>query len=170
MRLMARLIEKERRGVKVRRASCDAQTGCIPLPLARDLGMSNALPPRFPITAAQIDAVVAEFYAVVRTHPGLGPVFAAHVRDWPAHEAKIARFWRNAILFERSYDGNPLMVHRNAGNVHGPMFEVWLGLFESVLRRKLPADLAQAWSDLAHRIGRGLRMGMGEGAGPPVLG
>jgi hemoglobin len=69
--------------------------------------MSNALPPRFPISADQIDAVVAEFYAVIRTHPGLGPVFAAHVRDWPAHEAKIARFWRNAILFERSYDGNP---------------------------------------------------------------
>ena len=131
--------------------------------------MSNALPPRFPISPAQIDAVVAEFYAVIRTHPGLGPVFAAHVRDWPAHEAKIARFWRNAILFERSYDGNPLMVHRNAGNVHGPMFEVWLGLFESVLRRELPPDLAQAWSALAHRIGRGLRMGMGEGEGPPTF-
>ncbi|EKD60215.1 MAG: hypothetical protein ACD_54C00880G0001, partial [uncultured bacterium] len=33
---------------------------------------------RFPITPAEIEAVVAEFYAVVRTHPGLGPVFAAH--------------------------------------------------------------------------------------------
>lgn len=170
MRLMARLIEKERGGVKVRRPCCDGQTRCGARLVARQRAMSNALPPRFPITAAQIDAVVAEFYAVIRTHPGLGPVFASHVRDWPAHEAKIARFWRNAILFERSYDGNPLMVHRNAGNVHGPMFEVWLGLFDSVLRRELPPDLAQAWSDLAHRIGRGLRMGMGEGAGPPALG
>ncbi|MBP9184150.1 MAG: group III truncated hemoglobin [Fuscovulum sp.] len=129
------------------------------------------LPPRFPVTDAQIDAVVAEFYACIRSHPGLGPVFAAHVTDWPAHEAKIARFWRNAILFERSYDGNPLAVHRAAGDVRPGMFEVWLGLFDSVLRRELPAETAAAWSELAHRIGRGLRFGMEDRpAGPPLLG
>jgi hemoglobin len=125
---------------------------------------------RFPITPEQIDAVVSEFYAAIRTHPGLGPIFAAHVTDWPPHEAKIARFWRNAILMERSYDGNPMQAHRAAGNVKGPMFDVWLGLFDSVLRRNLPAQTATAWSDLAHRIGRGLRMGLNdEGAGPPKL-
>jgi hemoglobin len=118
------------------------------------------IPPRFDVTADQIDAVVADFYAVVRSHPGMGPVFAAHVTDWPAHEAKIARFWRNAILFERSYDGNPMVVHRAAGNVRSPMFDVWLGLFDAVLRRKLPPETAAAWSALAHRIGRGLRMGI----------
>jgi hemoglobin len=129
------------------------------------------LPPRFPVTDAQIDAVVAEFYACIRSHPGLGPVFAAHVTDWPAHEAKIARFWRNAILFERSYDGNPLAVHRAAGDVRPGMFEVWLGLFDSVLRRELPAETAAAWSELAHRIGRSLRFGMEDRpAGPPLLG
>ena len=120
----------------------------------------SGLPPRFPVTPDQIDAVVAEFYAVIRTHPGLGPVFAAHVTDWPAHEAKIARFWRNAILLERSYDGNPMEVHRKAGDVRAAHFDVWLGLFDSVLRRNLPAETAGAWSALAHRIGRGLRMGV----------
>jgi hemoglobin len=116
--------------------------------------------PRFAITEDQIAAVVAEFYAVVRTHPGLGPVFANHVKDWPAHEDKIIRFWRNAILFDRGYDGNPMIVHMAAGDVRSAMFEVWLGLFDSVLRRELPDDLAQGWSALAHRIGRGLRMGV----------
>lgn len=115
---------------------------------------------RFDVTAGQIAAVVAEFYAVVRTHPGLGPVFAAHVQDWPAHEEKITRFWRNAILFEREYSGNPLVVHQAAGDVRGPMFDVWLGLFESVLRRELPTETAAAWAALAQRIGRGLRMGV----------
>jgi hemoglobin len=128
--------------------------------------MTNALPPRFPISAAQIDTVVAEFYAAIRHHPGLGPVFAAHIDDWPSHEAKIARFWRNAILHERSYDGNPFAVHRQAGNVRAGMFDIWLGLFDSVLKRNLPADLAQSWSELAHRIGRGLRMGVEENAVP----
>ena len=135
--------------------------------------MTSALPPRFPITDAEISLVVAEFYAVVRTHPGLGPVFAAHVTDWPAHEAKIAAFWRNAILMERGYDGNPMAVHKAAGNVRPGMFDAWLGLFDSVLKRHLRPEQAAAWSALAHRIGRGLRYGLvetGESAdGVPML-
>ncbi len=131
--------------------------------------MSSALPPRFPVTPAQINSVVASFYEAIRQHPGLGPVFAAHVTNWPEHEAKIARFWRNAILMERSYDGNPMQVHRAAGDVKAAMFDVWLGLFDSVLRRELPAPLAAAWSELAHRIGRGLRLGLEPAAGPPSL-
>lgn len=127
--------------------------------------------PRFPITADQIDAVVAEFYRCVRAHPVLGPVFAAHVSDWPEHEAKIARFWRNAILFERSYDGNPMAAHKTAGNVRPGMFEPWLKLFDMVLSRNLPAETAAAWSALVHRIGSALRSGLVESAtnGPPNL-
>ncbi|MCV2866201.1 group III truncated hemoglobin [Albidovulum sediminicola] len=120
------------------------------------------LPPRFEITPEEIETVVTEFYAAIREHPGLGPVFAAHVTDWPAHEAKIAAFWRNAILFEKSYDGNPLMVHKAAGNVRPGMFDPWLGLFDSVLRRNLRPETAAAWSALAHRIGQGLRYGVVE--------
>lgn len=123
-----------------------------------------AITPRFPITPTEIDRVVADFYAAIRPHPGLGPVFAAHVTDWPAHEAKIARFWRNAILFERGYDGNPMQVHRAAGNVRPGMFAPWLELFDSILVRTLAPDIAAAWSALAHRIGDGLRYGVVEAA------
>lgn len=115
---------------------------------------------RFDITPEEIDRVVADFYAEIRQHPGLGPVFAAHVTDWPAHEAKIAGFWRNAILLERVYDGNPMQVHRDAGNVMPGMFEPWLRLFDLVLRRNLPAATAAQWSALAHRIGQGLRFAL----------
>lgn len=129
------------------------------------------LEPRFPVTAAQIDTVVADFYASIRDHPVLGPVFAAHVTDWPEHEAKIARFWRNAILFERAYDGNPMAAHAAAGNVRPGMFTPWLELFDRVLRRNLPPEAAAAWSALAHRIGRALRSGLVDSAtnGPPNL-
>lgn len=125
-----------------------------------------SISPRFPVSPEQIDLVVARFYAEVRGHAVLGPVFAAHVRDWPGHEAKIARFWRNAILFERSYDGNPMAVHRAAGGIHAAMFDDWLALFEATLVANLPAETAQAWSSLAHRIGRGLRMGVEEDSRP----
>lgn len=118
------------------------------------------MPPRIPVTPDQIARVVAAFYADVRAHPELGPVFAAHVTDWPSHEEKIVRFWRNALLLERSYDGNPMQVHAAAGNVKSNHFPVWLSLFDSVLAREVPQPYAQAWSTLAHRIGRGLSYGL----------
>ena len=111
------------------------------------------IPPRFDVTPEQIDRVVATFYAAVRRHEVLGPIFARHVTDWPAHEEKIAAFWRNAILYERSYDGNPMRVHMAAGDVRAEHFEPWLMLFDATLIRTLPQPQARAWSALAHRIG-----------------
>lgn len=116
----------------------------------------------FDISPAQIDRVVQVFYTEIRAHPELGPVFNAHIaaKDWPAHEEKIARFWRNAILKERSYSGNPMRVHMQAGDVLPGHFAPWLDLFTQVLKRELPADTAAAFSALAHRIGDGLRFGL----------
>ncbi len=129
---------------------------------------------RFDITPEQIDRVVAVFYAAVRRHEILGPVFAAHVTDWPEHEAKIARFWKRAILYQPGYDGNPMRAHLMAGDVMASHFPHWLALFDETLRRTLKPEQAERWSALAHRIGRGLRMGIEDArpdmaAGPPIL-
>jgi hemoglobin len=120
----------------------------------------TSLPPKFDITRDEIERVVAHFYERVRGHPGLGPVFAVHVADWPSHEARVADFWANAILYEKGYDGNPVVVHREAGNVRPGMFETWLALFDQVLAKELNETQAQAWSALAHRIGASLRAGV----------
>ena len=131
------------------------------------------IPPRINVTPEQIDRVVAVFYAAIRRHEVLGPIFGRHVTDWPEHEEKIARFWRNAILYERSYDGNPMRTHMQAGDVKAEHFAPWLMLFDETLRRTLPADLAAQWSALAHRIGAGLRMGVEDlrerPTGAPIL-
>ena len=119
-----------------------------------------SIPPRFDVTPEQIDRVVAVFYAAIRRHEVLGPMFGRHVTDWPEHEEKIARFWRNAILYERSYDGNPMRTHMQAGDVKAEHFAPWLMLFDETLRRTLPEDSAAGWSALAHRIGASLRMGV----------
>ncbi|MFV0292279.1 MAG: group III truncated hemoglobin [Paracoccus sp. (in: a-proteobacteria)] len=128
---------------------------------------------RFDVTPEQINRVVKVFYAAIRRHEVLGPIFANHVTNWPEHEEKIARFWRGAILFERSYDGNPMRAHMQAGDVRAEHFTPWLMLFDETLRRTLPEDAAAAWSALAHRIGSGLRMGVEDlrdrRAGPPSL-
>ncbi|WP_291735229.1 group III truncated hemoglobin [Leisingera sp. F5] len=115
---------------------------------------------RFDITAKEISRVVAVFYAQVRTHEVLGPVFAAHVTDWVEHEEKIAGFWRNAILRERSYSGNPMRVHVSRPDVKAVHFPLWLSLFHEVLRGELPERTALQWGALADRIGEGFRTGI----------
>lgn len=119
---------------------------------------------RFEITAAEIDAVVTAFYAKVRAHKVLAPVFFDSLPEgdeiWNPHEAKIARFWRNAILMERGYDGNPQRVHSQRELIQPEHFELWLGLFDETLNQLLTKQQATAWSAIAHRIGGALRMGV----------
>ncbi|MGR3616701.1 MAG: group III truncated hemoglobin [Paracoccaceae bacterium] len=123
--------------------------------------MTTANPLRkFDVTADQIDHVTEIFYARIRQHHVLGPVFAAHVTDWPEHEAKIAGFWRNAILREGSYNGNPMRVHVSRPDIKAEHFPLWLDLFHDVLHQSLPEDIASQWMALARRIGDGFRMGI----------
>jgi len=116
--------------------------------------------PKIPLTRQDISDVVGAFYARVRAHNILGPVFAAHVTDWPAHEEKITCFWVNAILQDKSYSGNPMQVHMRAGNVEIDHFAMWLHLFDETLNEHLASPLGDQWSQLAHRIGRGLSLGI----------
>ncbi|MBU2980997.1 group III truncated hemoglobin [Lentibacter algarum] len=123
--------------------------------------MTN-IPPRFDITSEQIDAVMTQFYMRIRKHPVLGPIFMARIGDWPRHEAKIGSFWKKAILHEQGYDGNPMMVHMGVSEMHAEHFDHWLALFDEVLNRELPEAAAASFSALAHRIGRGLRLGIAD--------
>ena len=130
----------------------------------------TAMPPRFAITPEQIATQMRAFYAGIRAHPVLGPVFMERIGNsaeaWNAHEAKIARFWRNAILHERSYDGRPQQVHMATKTVMPEHFPIWLDLFEETARRVLPAEVATPWAALARRIGAGMQMGVAQARAP----
>ena len=124
----------------------------------------SARQPRVPVTHADIEKVVGKFYARVRGHPLLGPIFfstISHDPDlWREHEAKIARFWANALLYENQYSGKPMMVHAGVSAIQPQHFDIWLGLFEQTLFEVLEQRTAQLWSELARRIGRGLKLGI----------
>ncbi|MEO0569647.1 MAG: group III truncated hemoglobin [Pseudomonadota bacterium] len=122
--------------------------------------MKNPQPPRFEITRTEIGRVVEEFYASVRAHGMLGPVFEVHVKDWPAHEAQETGFWAGMILHEPGSKPNLMMAHVEAGNVRPGMFSAWLKLFDDTLSQELRPEQAEAWSLLAHNIGKSLRAGV----------
>jgi hemoglobin len=124
--------------------------------------MSNTLPPKINITRGDITRVVKHFYVAVRNDPVLAPIFAHSVTadGWPAHEAKIERFWANAILHEKDYVGNPFMVHRAQGHIQPEHFEIWLHLFQTTLITVLPPNPAMQFNHLARRIGESLKMGL----------
>ncbi|MDG1288627.1 MAG: group III truncated hemoglobin [Lentibacter sp.] len=118
----------------------------------------SQIAPRFAITPDDIDTVMSRFYRLIRADAALGPIFAAHVTDWPEHEAKIGSFWKKAILHEDSYSGNPMMTHMGVTQIRAHHFEIWLALFDEVLVKTLAPAPAASFSALAHRIGRGLRL------------
>jgi len=126
------------------------------------LDRCSVMTPRIDLSRQDIADVVHAFYASVRKHDQLGPVFSKHVDDWQSHEEKITRFWANAIQHERSYDGNPMMAHLQARDVKEQHFEVWLGVFDATLERLIPSPQKEQWSLLAHRIGRGLSLGVSD--------
>lgn len=120
--------------------------------------------PRIDVTEAQIRLVADRFYARVRADPTLAPIFhhtiGTDAAIWDAHIAKITRFWRNALLREPVYSGNPMLVHSGISAIKPEHFAIWLSIFDQVLDAELPPKAAAQWSHMAHRIGRGLSLGL----------
>jgi hemoglobin len=120
---------------------------------------------RFDMEPEDVDRLVAAFYARIRKHDVLGPIFARAIApdygpEWQAHEAKIAAFWRNAIGMDRGYRGSPMATHVANGEVRPDHFPLWLETFHATARDVLPPEKAERMSALAERIGRGLRWGL----------
>ena len=109
---------------------------------------------------AAISCLVHAFYGRARVDALLGPVFEAAVHDWPAHMDILVRFWSSVLLRAGTYRGNPMAVHQPLalGEEH---FARWLALWEQTAREVLPRDQAQHVSEIAQRIGRSLRIGLG---------
>lgn len=132
------------------------------------------------MTAEDIDLLMAAFYARVRRHDVLGPIFARAISPedgpaWRAHEAKIAGFWRAAFQIDHSFRGSPMQAHVTNGEVRPEHFPMWLETFHAAARDVLTPEKAERFSALADRIGQGLRWGL-EGVldrqndpGPPKL-
>ena len=100
------------------------------------------------------------FYADVRQHAEIGPIFAAHIADWPAHIEKIADFWSGVTGGPALYSGPMPFKHQPLG-LEERHFQAWLGLWASHCRARLaPAEAAELIA-VAEMIGQRLRFMVG---------
>jgi hemoglobin len=118
-----------------------------------------SLPAHLPGEAA-ISRLVHAFYGRARQDRLLGPVFEAAVQDWPAHMDTLVRFWSSVLLRTGTYRGNPMAAHQPL-RLDEEHFARWLELWHATAHELLPAAQAGHVSDIAQRIGRSLRIGLG---------
>ena len=107
-----------------------------------------------------LDLLLRHFYADVRQHAVLGPIFNKHIEDWPAHLAKIASFWARLTGGPSSYFGQMPAKHLQLG-IEGHHFKSWLQLWDFNCSTHLKEAEAQEMKCLAHEIGQRLQIMVG---------
>jgi hemoglobin len=100
------------------------------------------------------------FYADVRQHQVIGPIFHAHIRDWPAHLDRIADFWSGVTGGPATYTGAMPARHVSLG-LEERHFSAWLDLWQRHCRAHLPPREAEELIGLTHGIARRLRQILG---------
>jgi hemoglobin len=96
------------------------------------------------------------FYADVRQHAVIGPIFNKQVKDWPTHLETIGSFWSQITGGPAGYAGGMPFKHLNLG-IDASHFAAWLELWEFNCRRYLKENEAKEMIELAHGIGQRLK-------------
>ncbi|ATL46577.1 hypothetical protein COR50_04935 [Chitinophaga caeni] len=82
------------------------------------------------LTKADVETFVNAFYGRVQKDDLIGPIFNSKIAadQWPAHLAKMYKFWQGILFGNSEYVGNPFAHHRHlpVGEDH---FERWISLF-----------------------------------------
>ncbi len=113
------------------------------------------------IDDAFISNLVDTFYARVRQHPKLGPIFLDAVEDWEEHMPKMKDFWSSVATSSGRYTGKPVPAHQKLSDVTREDFADWLGLFEQTLHDIAPTPEAIPYfMERAGRIAESLKLAM----------
>lgn len=132
--------------------------------------MSGVTAPRIScITDDSIALLIDRFYAAIRRHAVLAPVFERAIApdEWPRHLATMRRFWSSVMQASGAYSGNPVEVHRAVQGLERPMFAQWLALFEATATALFTPELAAAFVAKARRIAMSLELAVFHRLGAP---
>ena len=120
-------------------------------------------------TEEDIARLVHAFYAKVRQDEALGPIFNAHVDDWPHHLAKLVDFWSALLRGTGRFDGAPMPKHVALPDLSAALFERWVALFRETAAEQDNQAMAREASELAGRIAQRLWAGYQFHRGGPQL-
>ncbi len=108
------------------------------------------------INDESIDKLMKNFYAKIRVHKDLGPIFNGAVgtddESWERHIEKIGKFWKTMLLGKKLYMGNPVLPHINLLPFDIKLFDVWLGLFKESLDELFDEKSANRYLEVANNI------------------
>jgi hemoglobin len=110
-------------------------------------------------TEEEIAGLVHAFYAAVRDDAQLGPIFAAHVKDWDRHLPKMVDFWSSALRKTARYRGTPMPAHAVLPGLSLELFRRWVSLFRATTAAQANAALRERADELAQRIAQSLWYG-----------
>lgn len=125
---------------------------------------------------AEIRDFVHDFYGRVQKDAILGPIFNAHIQDWPAHLQLLCDFWSALILHTGRFSGAPMPKHIALPDLRADLFEHWLNLFQRTAADQPNQTMANMAVEISRRIANRLWMGyqyahgLGEGGAPVPLG
>ena len=119
---------------------------------------------RLGIDEAFVSKLVDSFYARVRAHPMLGPIFAAEIKDnWDPHLAKMKDFWSSVAMSTGRYSGKPFPAHMKLTGVTPAHFNIWLALFRLTLEDiSENPETVDYFMERADRIAQNFQFGMFE--------
>jgi hemoglobin len=121
------------------------------------------------IDEAMVETVVRRFYARIRAHAEMGPIFEAHIDDWPRHIAHLVDFWSSVTLLTGRFKGTPLQRHLALPDLKPAHFRIWLALFAETLAECCDPPQAALFQARAERIATSFQLAMLQKAGelPP---
>jgi hemoglobin len=96
------------------------------------------------------------FYADVRQHSLLGPIFNGLIEDWPSHLEVIARFWATVTGGPSEHSGKMPARHIPL-SLKEEHFQAWLGMWKHNYQIYLPEDCATEMIDVADSVASRLR-------------
>ncbi|RMW95474.1 group III truncated hemoglobin [Allofranklinella schreckenbergeri] len=110
-------------------------------------------------TEAEVRQLVVQFYAHVRADAQLGPVFEAHIDDWPQHLEKLIDFWSGLLRGTTRFEGSPMSRHIALPDLSSALFRHWLALFEQTCLETGNPRLHAKATEIAHRVANRLWSG-----------
>jgi hemoglobin len=121
------------------------------------------------VSEDEIRNLVHTFYGRVREDDMIGPIFNAHVEDWPDHLAKLCDFWSSVVLRTQRFTGRPMRAHLLLGDaIQSHHFDRWLDLFEQTARDVLPDGAVPVFIQRARQIADSFEFGIANQRGDIV--